>query len=75
MRTPFSRLYIEGHTSEVNPNMNYMLSQHRAEAIRIYLIERGLPADRLVAVGKGATELLKPGDNPYNMRVVLRLSN
>lgn len=45
---------IEGHTdSDGNELSNLKLSQARAEAVRTYLINQGVAADRLVAVGFG----------------------
>jgi OOP family OmpA-OmpF porin len=45
---------IEGHTDSVGgPAYNQALSRARAEAVRRYLIERGVPAHRLVARGFG----------------------
>lgn len=45
---------IEGHTdSQGAANYNLSLSQDRADAVRAYLIERGIAADRMNAVGYG----------------------
>ena len=45
---------IEGHTdSQGAASYNLTLSQDRADAVRAYLIERGIEADRLRAVGFG----------------------
>ncbi len=49
-------LRIEGHTDSTGlDDTNQQLSQARAEAVRNALIARGLPANRLVATGFGAT--------------------
>jgi outer membrane protein OmpA-like peptidoglycan-associated protein len=49
-----SLVTIEGHTDAVGgPVYNQALSRARAEAVRRYLIERGVPAERLVARGFG----------------------
>jgi len=46
---------IEGYTdSRGSQSKNMDLSQHRAEAVRDYLISRGLPAERVVAKGMGS---------------------
>jgi outer membrane protein OmpA-like peptidoglycan-associated protein len=45
---------IEGYTdSKGSQSRNIDLSQRRAEAVRSYLISRGLPSDRVVAKGMG----------------------
>ena len=45
---------IEGYTdSKGSQSRNIELSQRRAEAVRSYLVSKGLPADRVVAKGMG----------------------
>ncbi len=47
-------IQVEGHTDDEADDMyNKDLSQRRAEAVRTYLIGRGIVADRLTAVGFG----------------------
>ncbi|MFN4183586.1 MAG: OmpA family protein [Hyphomonas sp.] len=47
-------LRVEGHTDNTgNPAFNDQLSLRRAEAVRAAMIERGVPATRLVAAGHG----------------------
>ncbi|MBI2393192.1 MAG: OmpA family protein [Deltaproteobacteria bacterium] len=46
---------IEGHTDNVGKDsVNQELSRKRAEAVRDYLVVRGVPADMIKAVGKGS---------------------
>lgn len=48
---------ISGHTDRLGkPAYNKALSQRRADAVRDYLLARGLPAARLQAEGKGASQ-------------------
>ena len=48
---------IAGHTDDVgNDESNLKLSQARAEAVRSYLIKKGVAAERLSAVGYGKTQ-------------------
>jgi OOP family OmpA-OmpF porin len=45
---------IEGHTDNRGSDAyNLKLSQRRAESVRQYLVDKGVPASRLDAVGKG----------------------
>ena len=47
-------LIVEGHTdSQGSESYNQDLSQRRADAVRDYLVQRGYPADRIQARGKG----------------------
>lgn len=51
---PAARVLIEGHTdSQGSANLNQVLSQKRAEAVRDALIAAGVPANRLNAMGAG----------------------
>ncbi len=56
---------VIGHTDgKGSAAYNKALSDRRAEAVRRYLIDKGVSASRLRAVGKGKSELLNPAD-PY----------
>jgi outer membrane protein OmpA-like peptidoglycan-associated protein len=45
---------IQGHTAKANqPDRTRRLSQERAEAVRKYLVKKGVEAERLVAKGYG----------------------
>lgn len=49
-----STMVVEGHTdSQGKDAMNQELSQKRAEAVRAYLVSRGIAADRITATGFG----------------------
>ncbi len=49
-----STMVVEGHTdSQGAAQMNQELSQKRAEAVRTYLVSRGIAADRITASGLG----------------------
>lgn len=51
---PELRLRIEGHTDSTgSADLNRTLSQQRAEAVRDYLVKKGIAADRLQAAGFG----------------------
>ena len=60
-----ARIRIEGHTdSRGSRNANQTLSQGRAEAVRTYLIEAGVEAARLSAVGYGEDRPLDRRETP-----------
>ena len=75
----FSNLQLEvaGHTDDTGaPNTNTNLSAARAEAVRAYLIEKGIAKERLTAKGYGSDEPIASNDTAEgrraNRRVELR---
>lgn len=66
---------IEGHADpRGSDELNMKLSQARAESVREYLINKhGLAGDRVNAVGKGSSALMKPSEPaaPENRRVTI----
>ena len=58
------RVRIEGHTdNRGGANLNQVLSQRRAEAVRDALVERGVDGNRISAVGLGADAPLASNDS------------
>ena len=56
---------IEGHTNNNGgPEYNYRLSEDRANSVMRYLIDAGVPRDRLVAQGYGYDKPLVDHDHP-----------
>ena len=56
---PTLSVEIAGHTSsEGNADRNLELSLERAEAVKAYLVKRGIAADRILTVGHGAEQPL-----------------
>jgi len=54
-------LVVEGHTDSLGTSdHNRRLSQARADAVRAYLVSRGVPPDQIVAVAKGEDEPVAP---------------
>ena len=67
-------IIVEGHTdSQGSESYNQGLSQRRADAVCAYLVQKGYPADRIQAHGKGeATPIAKnssPEGRANNRRV------
>jgi outer membrane protein OmpA-like peptidoglycan-associated protein len=62
---PRMRLRIEGHTdSEGGEDANFDLSRNRAEAVRAYLLRKGVAPDRLSALGFGETRPIDTNRTP-----------
>jgi OOP family OmpA-OmpF porin len=58
---------VEGHASaEGDDNYNLSLSKARAEAVRLYLVSKGVAADRLTSTGFGETKPLADNDTEVN---------
>lgn len=75
----FKKLVIEGHTDSVgSAEYNIELSQKRAEKTRAVLIEVGLPADRVEAIGIGEARPIASNANfqgrAMNRRVEFRVT-
>ena len=61
------KVSIEGHASdEGDDKYNLTLSKARAEAVRAYLVSKGVAADRLSSTGFGETKPLVANDTPEN---------
>lgn len=58
-----TKIMIEGHTDDRGSDTsNQQLSQARADAVRAFLIERGMPSDRVEAIGKGESAPIAGND-------------
>jgi len=54
---PSLRISVEGHTDSVGSDeKNMTLSEQRAQAVRDFLVNAGVPADHITAAGKGEAE-------------------
>ena len=61
------QIEVEGHAdAEGTPERNQALSERRADAVVGYLVDRGIAAERVSAVGYGATRPVAPNDTPAN---------
>ena len=75
---PKSRFRIEGHTDSTGKRQkNIELSQNRADAVKIYLIQGGIASDRLESVGYGPDKPIASNKNKkgraLNRRVEINL--
>ena len=76
---PGLHLEVEGHTDAVgSDDYNQKLSENRAQAVRDYLVQQGIPDNSIVSRGLGKTQPVATNDTPdgrqQNRRVELVLS-
>ena len=63
--TPALRIQISGHTDDVGDDAsNQTLSENRAKAVYEYLIQNGIPAERLRYKGFGESKPIETNDTP-----------
>ena len=61
---PYVSVTIAGYTDRLGSDeYNVELSQRRANAVKSYLVGKGVAADRLIAVGKGKVDPIVHCDN------------
>jgi outer membrane protein OmpA-like peptidoglycan-associated protein len=64
---PATALSIAGHAdASGHPRRNLALSKRRARGVTAYLVDKGIDASRLAAVGYGATQPVAPNDTRAN---------
>ena len=69
-----ARIEVAGHTDAVGPEeYNQMLSEKRAEAVKTFLTERGVPADRIMVVGYGEAQPRASNDTVEGRRLNRRV--
>jgi outer membrane protein OmpA-like peptidoglycan-associated protein len=62
---PESRILVEGHTdSQGKIDFNQDLSLRRGQAVRDYLVSRGMASDRITAQGLGSSRPIASNSNP-----------
>jgi outer membrane protein OmpA-like peptidoglycan-associated protein len=68
------KIRVEGHTDSTgSPKFNKDLSQKRAEAVREYLLIRGINADRVEAVGYGMEVPIAPNSTKQGRAINRRV--
>lgn len=69
---PETSIRIEGHTDIAGPaDYNMMLGERRAEAVKEFLVSRGVDTSRIETVSRGEEEPAYPGKSSKNRRVVI----
>jgi outer membrane protein OmpA-like peptidoglycan-associated protein len=64
---PETALSIAGHAdASGHPRRNLALSKHRARGVTAYLVDKGIDASRLAAVGYGETRPVAPNNSRAN---------
>ncbi|HEV8245272.1 MAG TPA: OmpA family protein, partial [Polyangiaceae bacterium] len=59
----FKQITVEGHTdSKGSASKNEALSQQRADSVREYLVSKGIPSDKIKAVGLGSSRPVAEND-------------
>jgi outer membrane protein OmpA-like peptidoglycan-associated protein len=62
---PNRRLVVEGHTDSTgSDDKNQILSQQRAQAVKSFLVSRGMAADQIATKGEGASHPVANNDSP-----------
>lgn len=74
---PSTNFAIEGHTDSTGSDkINQTLSEQRAQAVKDYLVEKGIPSANLSASGFGSSKPIAPNDSrkgrQANRRVEIR---
>jgi len=63
----FKKIIVEGHTdSRGSASQNEDLSRARAESVRTYLVSRGIPSDKIEAIGYGSRRPIADNDTAEN---------
>jgi hypothetical protein len=75
---PHMKIEIAGHTDNSGDDMaNLHLSQRRADAVKGYLIQKGIQEGRVLAKGYGETDPISSNDTPegrsFNRRTEVRI--
>lgn len=74
-KNPGRRILIAGHTDTLGGNETFKegLSHRRAEAVKTYLISKGIPPSRMETRGYGSSKPVAPGNDPYSSSLNRRI--
>ncbi len=73
-QNPDMRIYVDGHCDfRGSLQYNQKLSERRAGAVKNFLIDQGISADRLVTRGFGETRPIRPNTTEENMAMNRRV--
>jgi OmpA-OmpF porin, OOP family len=78
-RCPLSRIEVAGHTDSVgSPDANFQLSVQRARSVLAFLVQHGVPPQRITAAGYGDTRPIAPNTTEIgrsrNRRIEFRVA-
>jgi len=76
---PEDKITVVGHTDNTGPNsLNQDLSEDRAQAVRVLMLEKGVPEDSIAIVGLGESQPVADNDSrdgrALNRRVEMRIT-
>ena len=67
----YTRILVIGHSDRLgSAKVNVSVSARRAEAVRDYLVQAGIPADRITALGQGSLSPLVQCDEPRGQALI-----
>ena len=71
---PDEEISVEGHTDNVGgDDYNQRLSEQRAGSVRDYLVDQGVPNERVSAIGFGKTQPKASNDTPEGRQINRRV--
>jgi outer membrane protein OmpA-like peptidoglycan-associated protein len=66
-KNPTFKISVNGHTDDIGDDeQNRILSQKRADAVKLYLVEKGVSSEQIEAMGFGETKPRVPNTNDNN---------